>query len=1503
MKKSIIVAAFTSLLINTPVLCQIHPIPTLVNPAPVTTISFTFSPTPSSTITTSTTPVTAAQWHFAGTRTVSGSADWTYAIITTTKKEYIGVGYSDHGGRHPAIYKLDHYGNLVWSKEINGTDVTVVDFTGSKTTPTTTTEPTSGYYDHGGDYLLSVTEASDGKYVAVGAGHNSMLIVEFDEAGTFFNNTPMDVILYNWPDAYDARFNSLFSPSTPLTYPVGTAYAVAVDPNVADHENHIVVGGHAEDNSSSGVFNGAGIITMDYASGSWSINKEYFGGHGYGSLPLHSGSCITKILVKSTSGTTYDIYACGMVSAQDDNQLTPSAWNADPHSSSPISFFAFDKDMWVLKASNTMGGIIATDDRYNKSNIKVDVGGGVLSAINAVGAYTNTAIYRYQEVGPVTARNEDGLTGDIVWTDRSSGYLGTPYLSSATLYLNAEHNKCEAAYDMVFTNDGSNDLAVIGLVNHIGTNAKSSNSETDANVVLSYYPPGTTTHGTICAAPDYAEYRDGDAFLLKIDPSLIGTHTTGGDPTSLAGAKNVGHFSGNDFFMQVKQDIERNFIISGSSADYYGTVTTSGGSPTYSTNPDINLIDPTGSGDQNAYLVGTDNDFSYSHHADLWRRTFFANDLHARVSSDGNAEDCMCVFGLDVTADGGYVIAGNNGNNGDDWSVTKFAPLHEELMIKNSGYEEFGSWYVPTEYGIYGTETWSSSKYIASKVIVESGGVLNITGSGTHIRFAASDQLYDYFAAPDYGAGGTVGCGIYVKPGGTLNVTDATLEGISITGEHNVWDGIVVEGTYTATPSPANQGNVNLTRANINDARYGLFVADNYRAYTPQAPIYGSLVNGYNYGSRYDGTCWNGGGIVAASSSNFLNCAYGAAFENYILHVNPSYFTGCNFNSDNTGLGDICFYTDGNGALLPANAHICALQWRLLKVNNCTFDCSTSFSPGERPTGIFSGNSLMNIGNSGGNTFRNLSFGVHTSHTGLAYPTIIQNNTFSNNDYGVFAGSIIGLQAENNNFYVPGVPYVTWFGSSYYAHNTGMNLAGCSGYAVYNNNFDNCTGCQPFWKTGIVVNNGLGHNQEEKVNLNTFGSLTWATQAAGNNGNTSYSTPSGLQFLCNQYNSSAIDIDRGSFLDQDPTGPHPATMRPIQGACVSPSSPAGNQFNFACVTGLTHPGSRLAIEDNMVAQNVTYNFNSAIAAMDPTSACANTLYTRNPCTGLSSLISDACPEPCSGCGLPDYYANLSTLDAAIAAATDPDVLVDLNTQHTWLLHDMAAVYADSNNYDSAAWLYSSYNMYKEALPYYLTGGDYTDAQTMHDDMILSNADDTLYSWIMQLGINLYSAGHTWFDIDTTNLDSLKKIVQYNKEAGYIAGGITTLLGVKPVTIPVVVIDSSSLDTLIADSTQGGGGEGGRLTHTKSPVTELNSSVDASFKIHPNPTIGNFTVVASGSGKLILYTLLGQELTAYAITAGSTDFQLPANMAAGMYLGVFRPECGGKTSKVRIIYQP
>jgi hypothetical protein len=71
-------------------------------------------------------------------------------------------------------------------------------------------------------------------------------------------------------------------------------------------------------------------------------------------------------------------------------------------------------------------------------------------------------------------------------------------------------------------------------------------------------------------------------------------------------------------------------------------------------------------------------------------------------------------------------------------------------------------------------------------------------------------------------------------------------------------------------------------------------------------------------------------------------------------------------------------------------------------------------------------------------------------------------------------------------------------------------------------------------------------------------------------------------------------------------------------------------------------------------------------------------------------------------------------------------------------------------------------------------------------------------------------------------------------------------------------------------------------------------------LSPNPTSGAITVQAPAAGSFVVYNIVGQQVAAYKIASGATDVRLPAALADGVYMGVYKADDGGAQQMVRVV---
>ncbi|MEO6832388.1 MAG: hypothetical protein ABI169_09300, partial [Chitinophagaceae bacterium] len=780
-----------------------------------------------------------AQWHNYIDHQDGGisKADWSYSVIPTHFKEYISCGYTVvNGHRTGFIAKLNKFGQTQWFDALttimdHGTAQTLTDLV-----------------------FFQVVEKSSGVYVAVGKGQfggtgnvGQIVIMEFDDNGVVNNSLNQ---YYPAPSPFDPTatcrgYSIAFSPDK-LDYWVTGRYN-GFGPYTASHPNTSYDGVMVSKiNPATASIN---TIVVDGANGA---NGRATGGAGLRILTNANPSALGG----------YDVFVGGYNSAYHTGGIVDSDFhqgsifvdsNRHPQSG---KVYVFDKDILLLKlkSDNTIN--------FTKYYSKADL-------------YPNYPIY-YTETGPLSARNTN-----------ISVYPKNQLSNSAIAlqYLQESANVDERGTDLIMAQDGN--LAMSAMVNIINTNGNSNLAFDQSNGGDGFRGlsklddlPGVIdpNRGNLL----YDNYCDADAYLIKIDPS---------NGNILTGTKNVGHFGGDDFRLSLTQTNLGDYVIAGSTADYYT-----------SSSRDVDLYTPAL---VNAFVVGTSDAVAH----DLWRRSFIANE-----------ETAICNFGLAATADDGFVISGNNGNhqdadgnNGDDISINKFAP---SCAVQKSNYALDGLSVKTLEQGT--TVNWTNNTVfgtpytghvdINSLVIVPPGTTLNITNSD--IRFASSDHVYDYWQFDNtqnltgYGLGGTQ-IGIIVQPGGVLNINNSKLEGLNDCNRY-MWDGLTIMGDPNAAETTAVQGALFVSNNSvIKDARFGAAIDNGFRFTVagPTPPI--TDVNSENYSTRYWYMGGYGGGIVTMANSTEQDCRFGFTFSARNTGIaDPSWFVGNQFKVTSAGMAD-----------------------------------------------------------------------------------------------------------------------------------------------------------------------------------------------------------------------------------------------------------------------------------------------------------------------------------------------------------------------------------------------------------------------------------------------------------------------------------------------------------------------------------------------------------------------------------------------------------------------
>lgn len=690
-------------------------------------------------------------------------------------------------------------------------------------------------------------------------------------------------------------------------------------------------------------------------------------------------------------------------------------------------------------------------------------------------------------------------------------------------------------------------------------------------------------------------WQDLDVALLRIDAST-------GALTGTVQTKDVAHFSGIDFWTPMKINIDGFIYLTGNDAS----------DPNY-IKMRLLKIDPT--------------NFNT-----IWDRNFLSDENISYTDNQVpittlNKYHANCVFGMDVSIDGGILLSGNNAANDEDYMMVKIAPDCQRNITYTGVGDISGGKTLTTN------ETWSSSRKIQGTVTVPAGKTLTITGASTVIKFADSWRTVDFdklatntfnFATIDQPTK------IVVEIGGSLIIDNgATLRGMDACGfsDGDMWEGVQVTGTPSAHyQNVSSSGNLLMQNsAKIQDARCGILVDKGT----------------YNVNGNLEATNSFGGGIVTISDAQIKNCRFGLVFSPYVSiyssYVNPSRITSTTFIC-NAPLSDE-IYVDGNGTRQGTSSFCKIYLQKGLHFQSCDFEGYSLLSdPTQRGTGIGAYDSGFNVEDytsTNHSKFNNLALGIvsGTSGSGLNGSILIENAEFGMNHSSAptgsnfqsiyLVGSGIYTSVRNNYFLVPSINKAF-----------GINYEGCTSFECKDNIFLGGGTVNSSTNFGVIVSSSF--DNDNIVYRNSFDNISHSSTALFYNGNST-----GLQFKCNTYNSlSGNDIEMVSQSVVS-TINSPGTVRIHQGdiCTFNPfnanyyTGPAGNIFSNLC-----NNSNRIYLDPTAQSQpQITYHYNnnSYFPGSNPT-CISNTVLTQNcnvsynqnnfPCAP-PTIVGNPCSKP------------------------------------------------------------------------------------------------------------------------------------------------------------------------------------------------------------------------------------------------------------------------------------
>ncbi len=339
-------------------------------------------------------------------------------------------------------------------------------------------------------------------------------------------------------------------------------------------------------------------------------------------------------------------------------------------------------------------------------------------------------------------------------------------------------------------------------------------------------------------AKQFTDYKDAYIHLFKLNMNGF-----------VIEKKNVAHFSGGDFAAAIVVDqTDGNIVLGGTTADK-GIC---GLPPLDVCTSEVNLLMKF---DPNLNMV--------------WQQHFLSY-------GKGN-----CAFNLIQTADGGFVLVGNNEFSSGDETFN---------IIKYTG---DCAWKTPFDKGDLtmppGTTTWDAN---SMPPVCRANGLIRVPSGATLII----DGITLEFAYSKYLPSGAK-CGITVEPGGKLTVrNNAILKGLGSCGQEIMWDGVIIQGNPAAPPG-SQQGAFNLlTGGKILNAVRGAVSGDaGWTNYTAKPIGVGTQATGTTTYPNYEVSGAMGGGKITVVGGFFTDCAKSMVWAPYPNHSNLSQINNAKF--------------------------------------------------------------------------------------------------------------------------------------------------------------------------------------------------------------------------------------------------------------------------------------------------------------------------------------------------------------------------------------------------------------------------------------------------------------------------------------------------------------------------------------------------------------------------------------------------------------------------------
>ena len=371
---------------------------------------------------------------------------------------------------------------------------------------------------------------------------------------------------------------------------------------------------------------------------------------------------------------------------------------------------------------------------------------------------------------------------------------------------------------------------------------------------------------------------------------------------------------------------------------------------------------------------------------------------------------------------------------------------------------------------------WSTPTDITQEIIIERDGFLLITAN---TRFNSN-------------------CFIQVEEGGTLIVENCTLShNPNDIGPNQQWIGIKIIGNHLLPQIPySNQGYVYLNNATIADANCAIMAGGIYRQWG-----YGGLLY-----CSYDG-----GGIIIAENTQFINNLKSVQLENYDNGKNISCFKNCDFIINSNASFN---YTSNDNQV-----SLCFVNG--IRFQGCDFYNLQNNNEGVAIYAIFAGFLLNTNQDYYGNqlspepyypqqTFiEGFKCALYLKNAEIR-SIIILNTIMDDNIYAAQAYAVNTLRFEKNII----------------QNGNGLFLKDCSKFLIENNYFENSS------ESGISLISKYENRENNYLKFNTFYLCCNGVYVDGvfsNGFSSSASSSEGLQIQCDFFRGSTRDIAISPF--------------------------------------------------------------------------------------------------------------------------------------------------------------------------------------------------------------------------------------------------------------------------------------------------------------------------------------------------------------------------------------